>query len=1544
MKKTVKGIGAVLASAVVLAAIPVPQAEAAAPVQWIGSDALSESGTQAPEADSVLPSANQYNYQKKELAAFCHFGPNTFNEIEWGEHYGSRAPGDIFRLEQDFDADTLVRSVKEAGFYKLIVTAKHHDGFCIWDSQYTDYDVAATAYPGDAQTGEKDILAEISAACTKYDVEMGLYLSPWDIHEPSYGYYDANRRPVSPQNDVLDYNEFYNNQLQEILGNDKYGNNGHFVEVWMDGAKGSGANAQEYDFPRWFETIQKNEGKASGKYDSDCMLFGAQAYTTVRWIGNEHGFAGKNTWSKSKVNYEQNTINSRREGEYTLGLADGNQWTVPEADARITSGWFWGTRKAIPKSIEDLGEMYFRSVGHNAPLLLNIPPNNRGEVDAPILARLAEFGENIRTTFRSNMAADEHVSVKASQVRGNDSAYGPAKTIDGDDATYWTTNDGTNTGSLLISLGSSKKVDVISIEEAIARGQRINSYRVEYRNGTGAWQLLEEGETIGAKRLVRVPAVMASEIKITVGTDEGKVPMISEVGVYKASRGFELGTSTPDGMEVIDIEDTDTSDGTGFSFSGRWNKEQGNRFVNETNRWANAGTKLTLKFNGTKAYLVGTKDPNHGVIAVSVDGGETTRVDTGVSPRKTGQILYTSDDLSDGPHTLTLTVDSRAAGIEAAYVINNGGVGMIGLEKDHYTMNEDETIQVKVKRVGGTNGKVTAYLSPNPGSAIQDDFNTEPVEVVLEDGQNEVLVPVQTRRNTNCTGTQNFTVELNGQTEALMVGWIDTATVDILDAESMTKDQLRELAGSVENWSRATHTGDWESFEQSYAAVLALLEEDTPDALAMGRAYTALLHAKEAMRARERYEASDPAVLPEQPSETLSIEAELLELDSSGAVRGKEIRVLNRATSSGGKHVGWFENGNKMKLYYDAPRAGRYRVDLTFASGRDASNENQITFSGEHIDTVSELFHRSGGNDQGTVWQKRSFELNVREGGPGEIVLSTNNGGPNLDKLEITPVSAEGESVEETSTDGSGENEEQSQPEQFTVTAAAVPSEGGTVEADSSSVSRGGSVQLRVIPALGYQATGLSVNGERAEGFYGPNGAFTLENIEDNQAVEVNFEKTGYTQAEPFVFPENEETVPLEAESFTMFNTGGPSEKWKLSVSARNWDGNSIKFINSLNSGDQIRLPYTAHAGVYEITAHYRSGSERNSLRWEGDGKLEAGTAEAGDADPSVTRTAVFRVNVLKSGAGILTFTGPKNGSPQIDRFDVRLVEKAEETAEVPGSEESADTSEESRSEETVGEVSESGSEEAVGEVSESGSEETVEEVSESHGDETVSAEENKEAASENESETTVADSETTVADSETTVDDKEPVRLLERDETVEKGSVYRVRINAKPEQLREVYLDDTLLVQGVDYEVQRGSTILLLSTEVTSKLSDGVHTLRAYFAEGEEYGSGSVSVPFEIRAAASDTTENTVDKENNENKEKENMKDDTDSTDKKIKKESSDKKTPASLDTAQVKQGNKKAPVTGDTLPGLPVVSAVISLAAMLFFVFKKSLLHGGK
>ena len=725
------------------------------------------------------------------------------------------------------------------------MTAKHHDGFCIWNSKHTEYDVESTSYKNYNYNGlQGDVLAEISAACTEYDVDMGLYLSPWDIHDDSYGYKDKDGKPLvqpiyNSQGQVTgqkpldgmtwdevkekdakesrDYNEYYNNQLIEILSNDKYGNDGHFKEVWMDGAKGSGAGYQEYTFEKWFETIQKYEGKDAG-YESDCMLFGAEAYTTVRWIGNENGYANEQTWSKSKVDYKTNKIDSNNVGGFTAGYEDGNQWTVPESDARITSGWFWGTKKNTPKSVADLAGMYFNSVGHNSPLLLNIPPNTQGKIDDAILNRVTEFGQNIKDTFKSNLAA--HGTARATEVRGNDLAFSPENVLDGQDDTYWTVEDGTTTGSLVIDLGEAKTFDVVSVEEAIQFGQRIKQFKVEYSNGDSDWKVFDQGTTIGAKRLCRKGAVKADKIRITVTTTSA-VPMLTEVGVYKATVDFELPSAAPEGMQVIDERDKEFS----FSSSG-WTMESGTQYLNGTNAWAKKGASFEIKFTGSKIYLVGTLDSGHGTANVTIDGKDAKEINTNAGKRAVGQIIYTSEDLEDGAHTLRLEVtdNSKAIGIEGAYVINNGGLGMIGVEKAEYTMKEDSEMKMKLVRIGGSKGEATVTVSPNPGTAIQDDFDTEgTATITFKDGEKEKDFVVITRRNTNTTGEQYFTEELSTKDEKLILGFNSKAKIIIQDQEGQPEEISTEKLGKSA-YGTPTATSEEKAHQQG---IEKAFDEDT---------------------------------------------------------------------------------------------------------------------------------------------------------------------------------------------------------------------------------------------------------------------------------------------------------------------------------------------------------------------------------------------------------------------------------------------------------------------------------------------------------------------------------------------------------------------------------------------------------------------------------------------------------------------------------------------------------------------------------------------
>ena len=1212
-----------------------------------------DNNTDAPAADKVVPDANQYKYQKDELAAFCHFGPNTFNEVEWGEHYGDRSPADIFTLSNDFDADTLVSTLKNAGFKKIIVTAKHHDGFCIWNSAYTDYCVKNTNY----KNGEGDVLAEISAACTKYGLDMGLYLSPWDIHEPSYGYYDANRNPTTKENDVLDYNDYYNNQLTEILSNDKYGNNGHFVEVWMDGAKGSGANAQEYDFTRWFNTIQKYEGKAA-KYDADCMLFGAGAYTTVRWIGNEDGVAHENTWSKSNVNVNANTIDSNGSTPYTKGYENGNKWTVPECDGRITSGWFWGTNKCTPKTISQLATMYFDSVGHNATMLLNVPPNNQGTVDQAILDRVTEFGNNIEETFRTNLAKATGTTITASNVRGNDIDFKPGNVVDGDDATYWTTDDGTKSGSLTIKWNTAKKFDVVSIEEAIQKGQHINSYKVEYKTSDSAnWQTLKSGVTIGAKRLVRTSPVSATQVKITVGTSDGKVPMLSEVGVYKASEGFQLAGTAPEGMETTSVNDTSK-----FTFSSTgWNPQTGSSYINGQNTWSNkANAEFTYTFDGTKVYLMGTKDPGHGSADVYIDEQLVETINTHATSRSTGTKIFESADLTDGHHILRVVAKTSAAiGVEAAYVINNGGVGMIELENSAYTMNEESTLDVKVKRVGGTKGTITAKIQPNPGSAIQDDFNTELAPTVtLNDGESEVTVQkaAETRRNTNTTGDRVFSIELTEKTpENAIIGFNSSARITIKDADAINSEKLQTLVNQSVELKENLYSGGWDTFVAALKAAQETLANESATDATIRNAYTALETAKNALVARTKYTTDDRFQFPWKTGTSATLEAEfateLTNSNDSDSDPSYPMKIAANTDASNGSFVTDMAYKDVLKYAYHADKTGTYHVVMRYRSGSDVNAKNGIRITeadGKITEKTLEVDPTKENNS--VVFGTVEFDIEVTEAGDGMISVTApnTNKGPGIDYFIITPKNVAVESYDITATAG----------------------EGGMITAEGLadgkvSVTEGESATFTIAANDGYEVSDVKVDGTSV----GKRTSYTFENVTAAHTIEATFAFINYTAANPFEFPTTKGTTKtLEAEHATELINSNDSDSdpsWPLSLGTGDWASNG-KFLNCMAYKDYAKYAYVATVpGTYTVTGTYRAGAANKLAFSEENGKITAtqvdcpSTSENGSL---TVKTFTLTLEVTEAGAGTLILTAPDtNKAPQLDKFDIVLTKTADE-------------------------------------------------------------------------------------------------------------------------------------------------------------------------------------------------------------------------------------------------------------------------------------------
>ena len=440
-----------------------------------------------------LPSQAQLAYLEDELAAFIHFGLNTFYDQEWGT--GQEDP-ECFNPIQ-LDAREWVRVLKETGFKKLILVVKHHDGFVLYPTAQTDYSVKASPW----RNGEGDLLLEVSQAATEFDMDMGVYLSPWDAHSPLY---HVDRE--------ADYNAYYLAQLKEILSNPAYGNAGKFAEVWMDGARGEGAQKVNYEFEKWFETIRDLQG--------DCLIFSTEG-TSIRWIGNERGYAGDPLWQK--VNPDK--LGTEAELDYLQhGDPSGTIFSIGEADVSIRPGWFYHEEQD-PKSLEELVEIYFHSVGRGTPLLLNIPLNQDGLFDAKDIERLYEFAAYRNELYKEDLALGATVSGPALSAD-----FACHHLTDGFETSSWASDAGLPI-YLELDLGSPNTFDVIELREDLKLGQRIAVFHVQVEVD-GIWQEFGMGFTVGHKRLLRGPLVEAQKVRVII-TEAQSMPVLTKIALYK---------------------------------------------------------------------------------------------------------------------------------------------------------------------------------------------------------------------------------------------------------------------------------------------------------------------------------------------------------------------------------------------------------------------------------------------------------------------------------------------------------------------------------------------------------------------------------------------------------------------------------------------------------------------------------------------------------------------------------------------------------------------------------------------------------------------------------------------------------------------------------------------------------------------------------------------------------------------------------------------------------------------------------------------------
>ena len=456
----------------------------------------------------VVPSPNQVVYQNKEQVGFIHFTVNTFTDKEWG--YGDENP-DIFN-PVELDAEQWVLAAKAGGLTELILTAKHHDGFCLWPSKYTEHSVKNSPY----KNGEGDIVRELVDACRKHGLEVGLYLSPWDRNHKDYG------KP--------EYITYYRNQLLELLTN-----YGEIKEIWFDGANGGdgyygGANEDRridkntyYDWPNTVALVKRLQPN---------ILIFSDAGPDLRWVGNEHGFAGRTFWST--INSADLVIGGSDPAYLNVGEPGGDKWIIGQCDVSIRPGWFYHeSQDSLVKSPQQLVDIYYKSVGRNGVLLLHLPPDKRGLIHENDVANLKALGDIIEETFKTNIALN--ASVRASSYRLKNKKFTAKHITDDDPATYWAAADEDSKVELIIELPEAAAFDRILLQEPITFGQRISKFQILVENEDKGWDIISAETTIGYKRLLRVEPTTSAKIKIRL-LESNNTPAISNFGLYLSSK------------------------------------------------------------------------------------------------------------------------------------------------------------------------------------------------------------------------------------------------------------------------------------------------------------------------------------------------------------------------------------------------------------------------------------------------------------------------------------------------------------------------------------------------------------------------------------------------------------------------------------------------------------------------------------------------------------------------------------------------------------------------------------------------------------------------------------------------------------------------------------------------------------------------------------------------------------------------------------------------------------------------------------------------
>ncbi len=452
-----------------------------------------------------IPAPAQMAWHEMEMNVFVHFTTNTFTGKEWG--YGDESP--VVFNPSETNVRQWVEVFRNTGFKQVILTAKHHDGFCLWPSKFTEHSIKNSPY----KNGQGDIVRELSDACKEYGLKFGIYLSPWDRNHHEYGF------PA--------YVAYYRNQLRELVEN-----YGPVTEIWFDGANGGdgfygGAREKRKIDPLtyygWDSTVKMIQQIAP-----DVIFFGDWG-PGVRWVGNEQGIAGETNWNT----IIQDSVRVWREGitvKYlNEGFENGTTWRPAETDVSIRPGWFYHQEEdSKVKTPEQLFDIYLTSVGRGSTLLLNVPPDRRGLIHENDVAALAGFRKMLDAEFANNLAGKAKVT--GNTFRGNSLLYHPENVTDGNSETFWTTDDEVFTASLEFDFDKPVTVKYLLLQEYIKLGQRVKSFKVEVWQNE-AWKTVAEATTIGYKRILKIDPAETGKIRITI-LDSKACPVISNIEIY----------------------------------------------------------------------------------------------------------------------------------------------------------------------------------------------------------------------------------------------------------------------------------------------------------------------------------------------------------------------------------------------------------------------------------------------------------------------------------------------------------------------------------------------------------------------------------------------------------------------------------------------------------------------------------------------------------------------------------------------------------------------------------------------------------------------------------------------------------------------------------------------------------------------------------------------------------------------------------------------------------------------------------------------------